>query len=570
MYMMKSLLSGAAVAVVSLAIVTPANAATHARKHHHAVAAHSDAALAAQVKELREEVETLKSQLDAQTAAQQQTAAAAQTAQAQAQETAARTQQLQAEVSDQIQKIPGDVQTVAVASVKSALPKPGNVKVTMGGFAAAEMVYRSRNNVADIGSNYSKIPYLNNPLAHLHENRLTARQSRLSVLVQGDLDPTTHAAFYSELDFLGAAQTANSNESNSYNPRIRNVYAQVDWDQLGLHLLAGQNWSLVTMNSHGITPRGEVIPPTIEAQYVPGFVWQRTPQFRLTKDFADKQLWLAASIENPQTTFAGSLTGVGSTATGVAANVSAAGIGLLANVNNFSYNKLPDVIVKAAVEPDFGHSRPLHLEAFGIFRSFYDRVTYSAGNVLGVPVGNSSATTHGWGIGGGATFAAVPKVLDLQVSGLTGRGIGRYGSGQLPDVITGYDGRLKPIRETLYLAGATAHATSALDVYGFWGQERQSRTALAQVGSTFFGYGNPNASLANCFIEGASCSPDTREISQITVGLWDKLYNGKIGSLRFGLQYSHTKLDAFSGTGGLTPKTNDDMVFTSFRFYPNF
>jgi hypothetical protein len=50
------------------------------------------------------------------------------------------------------------------------------------------------------------------------------------------------------------------------------MYGSVDWDNLGLHLLAGQAWSLATLNSQGITPRNEVPPPTIDGQYIPGFV----------------------------------------------------------------------------------------------------------------------------------------------------------------------------------------------------------------------------------------------------------------------------------------------------------
>ena len=72
----------------------------------------------------------------------------------------------------------------------------------------------------------------------------------------------------------------------------------------GAHLLAGQEWSLATMNTKGITPRQEDIPLTIDAQYVPGFVWQRTPQIRLVKDIAENA-WVAISAENPATTIAG-------------------------------------------------------------------------------------------------------------------------------------------------------------------------------------------------------------------------------------------------------------------------
>jgi len=49
--------------------------------------------------------------------------------------------------------------------------------------------------------------------------------------------------------------------------------------------------------------------------------------------------------------------------------------------------------------------------------------------------------------------------------------------------------------------------------------------------------------------------------------------------VRVGIQYSHTDLYAFPGvagantagfptTAGVQPKTSDDMVFTSFRYYP--
>ena len=117
------------------------------------------------------------------------------------------------------------------------------------------------------------------------EFRLSARQSRASLLAKGDVDPVTHLAGYIEVDFLGAAQTANSNESNSYKPRIRHVYATFDQDDWGAHVLAGQTWSLITMNTKGIIPRQEDIPLTIDAQYVPGFIWARQPQLRFVKDF---------------------------------------------------------------------------------------------------------------------------------------------------------------------------------------------------------------------------------------------------------------------------------------------
>jgi hypothetical protein len=124
------------------------------------------------------------------------------------------------------------------------------ITITPGGFLALESVTRSPFMGADIGSPpFTNIPYNFVPSSHSNEFRFSARQSRVSALMQGDVDPAAHLAGYAELDFLGAGQTANSNESNSYNPRIRHLYATVDNDYFGAHLLAGQEWSLATMNT---------------------------------------------------------------------------------------------------------------------------------------------------------------------------------------------------------------------------------------------------------------------------------------------------------------------------------
>jgi hypothetical protein len=484
-------------------------------------------------------------------------------------ETQARADAASAEAHAQIETIPGAVKS----EIARATPHDGKVHykgvtLTVGGFAAAETVYRSKNETADIGSNFSKIPFANSVPGRTSEFRGTARQSRLSLLTEGDINPATHAAFYSELDFLAGPQTGNSNESNSFSPRIRNLYGALDWDHLGLHLLAGQSWSLATMNTKGITPRNELPPPTIDAQYVTGFTWARQPQVRLTADFDNKQIWAAVSVENPQTTFASPATGTtGTTVTGVTAFTGAIPTSQFDSANTLSFNHVPDVIGKLAVEPDIAGARPLHFEVYGLYRSFYDRVSVSGGNLLNLPVGASNRTTDGGGVGGGVTWTVVPNLLDVEASALTGRGIGRYGSGQLPDAVVGPDGALKPISETMFMGGATLHATPALDLYVYGGQEQESKVVSTIAGGSY-GFGSPKANLTGCSVEGASCTPDIRLMSQVTAGLWDKIYQGSFGSVRFGLQYSYTELTAFPGASGAAPKTSDNMIFTSFRYYP--
>lgn len=573
-----SLLASAAVLMVCALSTTGTAQATP--KHRHTTPAGTG--LADQVKALKAQVDSLQATVQAQAQSQQQTQAQIAASQAQADQATAAAHAAQAKLDMQIEQIPGVVQTAVAAQPAPTLDKLKykGVTLTLGGFAAAEGIYRSKNIESDISSSFAKLPFENAPLAHVNELRGTARQSRVSFLAQGDINVATHASFYGEFDFQGAAQTANSNESNSYNPRIRNLYGAVDWDYWGLHLLAGQNWSLVTLNSKGITPRNEAPPPVIDAQYIPGFAWTRQPQLRIVKDFADKQGWLALSLENPQTTFTGTAgnalpVGVGvldlvtGNATINGAPAGSAAFSGFNSVNTTSLNRTPDVILKAAWEPYIGVARPLHIEVFGLYRDFYDQVTVTAANTQGLAPGVRQANVSGGGWGAGVTYAAIPKVLDLQASVMSGRGIGRYGSAQLADATLRIDGKVAPISETMFLVGGTLHATPELDLYLFGGQERED-SKISTLGATNYGFGNlANTAFtaAGCTTVGGSCSATVRSVGQLTAGFWDKPYTGPFGQIRIGLQYSHTRLEGFAG-GGYTPKTSEDMVFTSFRYYP--
>ncbi|VFU16275.1 hypothetical protein [Methylocella tundrae] len=455
----------------------------------------------------------------------------------------------------------------AVESSIRGLPVAGapslyinGVSITPGGFLALEGVFRDRFIGADIGTPYQNIPYGNVRTGYANEFRMSARQSRASLLAQGDVNPTTHLAGYMELDFLGAAQTANSNESNSFNPRIRHLYATVDQDDFGAHLLAGQTWSLVTMSTKGIVPRQENIPLSIDAQYVPGFVWTRTPEIRVVKDF-DKTFWAALSIENPQTTFGGYTT-VGTTAATLPStlvfNQAPPGGSLFNSLNAVSLNHMPDIVGKVAWDPTFdGHN--VHMEAFGLFRDFYSQVN------------NSNHDVAGGGFGGSVLVSLLPKQLEVQFSGMTGRGIGRYGSAQLPDVAFNWNGTISPLQETMLLTGLTWHATPDLDLYAYAGEEYQnaSYSDIVTGGAVnAFGLGNPQFSNAGCSIPGSTiCNGNIHLIRQITGGVWDKIYKGSFGQLRAGFQYSFTQKYSFQGIGG-GAKAQENMGLFSLRYYP--
>jgi hypothetical protein len=254
---------------------------------------------------------------------------------------------------------------------------------------------------------------------------------------------------------------------------------------------------------------------------------------------------------------------------------------LFNNGNALSLNQMPDIIRKAAWDPTF-FDRSIHLEVFGIFRQFNDRIIYPFGTgtvngFFGAPIVNHNNQTVGDAVGGSILIPIIPKVLDARFSALTGRGIGRYGASQLADATFKSDGSLAPIPETMLLAGLTWHALPGLDFYTYAGEEDENASfGFSTVGPAHaaFGYGNPAFVNTGCNIEdfgtgtgGFACTGNTKLVRQITGGFWDDIYKGAFGRLAGGLQYSFTQKFAFAGVGG-TPERNESIFFTSLRYYP--
>lgn len=541
------LVCGPAAAQTATTTTTTTVKTTH---HHyrHAAARSVDAridALEAEIHELRA----------AQTAPSQGTPSG------QSQVSPAQFEALQNQVYETQAAVHHDEDAYASASGGEAKDKKIHFKgitLQLGGFLAAESVYRSKSELADISSTYSGIPYGNSALGHADEFRMTARQSRISGLIEGNINPDTHFAVYGEFDFLSGTQTANSNESNSYTPRVRNLYGTIDWDDSGFELLAGQNWSLATLTTSGMSPRSEAPPPTIDAQYVPGFDWTRQPQIRVTKKFGDN-FWIGVSAENAATTFCSSSACTIPAVPGLLFN-GTPGSGF-DTANTLSLNHMPDFIGKVAWE---GFDHNVHLEAFGIMRSFYDR--YGTDPAL---TNVSDHNVTGGGFGAAALIKLIPGVFDIQADGMFGNGIGRYGSGQLVDVTFKPTGELAPLHEDMEMVGATWHVTPGWDFYAFGGREHDD-AKFYSAGGVNYGYGNPfynNAGCDSLATAALGCVGDTREIDQLTGGTWFNVYSGDYGRARLGLQYSYTERKAFEGVGG-APKTDDNMVFTSIRFYP--
>src|ERR1700733_6059803 len=403
--------------------------------------------------------------------------------------------------ADEVQQAQASAPSIPPTLYNADMPVPtkgppswfDSIHVSMAGtFIAMEGAYRQRNEISSGSSDppFGTIPLQNSPLYNENELRFSAQQSRIALKASGDISPTQHVKGYYEMDFLGAAPTANSRESNSYTPRIRQAYFAYDNDVWGGHFSAGQMWSLATQNRVGILNSTENIPLTIDAQYVAGFNWKRTPAIRCVEDVG-KVGWFAVAVESPQTEFASN----GAAPAFIAANGFVVPTGLAVNPNNLcnnsglldsstqcSNNVAPDVIEKFALDPGWGH-----YEVYGLQRWFADQVSPL---VNPVGVNNwSQQVTFGWGVGGSVLFPVVPQWIDLQGSVLYGQGIGTYGSGQLTDAVIGSNGALQPVTALQFLVGAVVHPFTGNDIYFYYGQEQTQANAWT-IGATQGGWGN--------------------------------------------------------------------------------
>jgi hypothetical protein len=451
------------------------------------------------------------------------------------------------------------------------------VTLTPGGFLAAEFVRRSRALGSDINTPFNSLTLPGASASRLSEFYGSGRQSRISMLAEGRLS-SVKLSGYLEADFLSAGVTSNNNQSNSYTLRQRQVWGQAALDS-GWTFTGGQMWSLVTETKHGVDNRTEALPLTIDPQYNVGFSWARQFGFRVAKNFGNTT-WVAFSVENPQATLA--------TVHGNAANflLGSAGNpgGLYNSTANYSFNQVPDVVGKLAFEPGFGH-----YELFGIFTRFRNRVFPCAEASTSFPCGGATVPSSfgaynsertGGGVGANARWSFVSKHLDFGLHGFGGSGIGRYGSGGLPDTTVRADGTLGLLKSYQGLGTLEWHGPK-LDVYFNGGAEYASRNwQIDPISGKPVGYGSPLFSNTTCsteplpgaggfspgsFVSGG-CVGDTRVLIEGTAGFWFRFYNGPKGRLQWGPQFSYVTRNTWQGLGG-TPHAIDGMLFTSFRYY---
>jgi hypothetical protein len=599
---MKSVLTWCAIPLLATAMLAQDAATTPAKKKVAkkpvpAVTAADVQALRDAIAAQQQQIEQLKQALDTRNQTAQQAAQQAQQAQSAATDAQSKADQAAAQASQQqeaVTALKSDVADIKQNSTNTALSLQETQKniadslesplalhfkgitITPGGFLAAETVWRQKALASDVNTPFNSVPFGGSSQSDLSEFFGSGRQSRVSMLAEGKLKDAKLSG-YVEADFLSSGVTSNNNQSNSYTLRQRQAWGQAALSN-GWSFTGGQMWSLVTETKNGVDNRSEALPMVIDAQYTAGFSWARQFGFRVAKDFGDK-FWLAFSVENPQAT----LTAHGTTSNFLLGAPGTSGGLYNAYNGTYSFNPIPDFVVKAVFQP----TKTVHMEVFGLVNQFRDRIFPCAGASTTTPcdgattastVGAFNASTTGGGLGVNLRANLLNNHVTAGIHFLGGNGVGRYGTVGLSDATARPDGTLALIRSYQSLGTLEYHA-KRFDVYSNVGGEYAERNAvLNAAGTGGVGYGSPLFSNSGCetetlptgsFAPGApgSCTGDTRNLIEGTVGFWYRFYKGPKGTIQWGPQFSYIVRNTWYGANGVAPHADEPMVLTSFRYY---
>jgi hypothetical protein len=414
------------------------------------------------------------------------------------------------------------------------------VSIVPGGFFAAEALYRSHAENADINTSWASIPWDAQTMSHLGEFRATARQTRLSLRASGLAGNATITGYF-ETDFLASGTGASEVQTNGYSNRVRQMWSRVQFPN-GWSFAGGQMWSLLTMNRIGIENLTEYGPALVDGTLLPGYDYARQTGFRVTKNFAGSKTTAAFSAENAATVGV-TPANVPAAITAVLAGLATTGTGVMANTT-YSTNIAPDLIAKLAFDPRFGH---FEIKAVG--RTFRDRLV----STTKIPGKNNTLLDGAFG--GSAYVPVFTNKVSYLAQAMWGA-VGRYGATGT-DVVVEPTGALSAEKSIHGITGLEVHPTSRFDTYFYGSEEYLPRD---------YGYGLKTINNSNCFAEATySCSASVKSLEDGAAGFWYRFYKGPAGTVQFGMNYVYVLKEAWHGVGA--PRGIDNIAESSFRYY---
>jgi len=442
----------------------------------------------------------------------------------------------------------------------------GSAKFTPGGFVDLTNFFRTKDIGSGIGTTFSSVPYNNAlPLGALTEDHFSIQNSRIALRVDSTVAGGAVIG-YVEADFLGFTNDNLNVTSNSNTLRSRLYF--IDYRRGKWEILGGQDWSMVTPSRTGIAvmPADVFNTQDMDTNYNVGLTWERTAQFRFILHPSNK-VALGFGIENPQQ-YTGSAvtfptfpitfnttqvnTGTSLNSTAIAASPSTA-------VNSLATPDVaPDLIAKIAVDPNPA-GRAIHLEAYGLFRTFRINTANGAANL-----GNN--TIHGAAGSFNSNFEIFKNFKIFETAYYSSGGGREIGNTNVPDFIvtpapnaTSRLG-LSPVHADAGILGIEYQATPKFMVYGYYGYvyvgRNYSLTGCGATGTGFCGYGFPGSANTN-----------NRSVDEPTIGFIPTFWrNPNYGALSLITQFSYLNRNPWVVLAGAPRNAHAGMAYIDLRY----
>jgi hypothetical protein len=431
----------------------------------------------------------------------------------------------------------------AAPSLNSVLTKFG---ATFYGFAEADAIWDSTQSFQDLAGNGAIFDAKTGNFAANHA-RMTfgMRNSRFGFRLKGPETQTIKSSGMVEVDFFGnqplgapnPAGTPPVSEAQFFtNPAMRVRHYIVKLETPVVDLMAGQFWALFGWQSY-------FHPATVEIQGVPGQIFVRTPQFRLSKTLKSDAVTVdvAVAAARPPQRNAATPDGQG-------------GLKL-----SFNHLKALHTMGSAATAVD-----PFAIGVSGVYRSF------RLPNLSGAPT--TTIPIKGGGVSIDALIPIIPVTSGVAENGLTLTGSFVYGQ-SIADLYTGLTGGVGFAAPPPNAAGMAQTYPQDIDnglaVFTADGVLHAIRWQSYMVGLQYY-LPTPNkmflvanySHMSSSDIADATTAMNAKVFNKST--WWDAaLFVDANAAVRFGLEYANFQQTFLDGT---TAK-NNRVQFSAFYIF---
>ena len=430
--------------------------------------------------------------------------------------------------------------------------KIGAANFTPGGFVDFTSYTRTTNVGSGIGTSFNSIPFNNDSSGKggQTESRFSAQNSRVTLKAEAPVGGG-NVTGYVEADFLGNAPTNLDVTSNSNTLRMRVYFA--DYRHSKWEMMAGQDWSMLTPNRKGIgvMPSDVFYSQDMDTNYQVGLVWSRQAQFRLLYHPTDR--WtMGVSFENPDQ-YTGSAVTFPTCFSGTKPCTNQTNQ-VDQGTSTTSPAVMPDIIAKIARDQDVG-GKNWHFEVAGVTSTYK---LYTPSSASGGGPGSTQTAT-----GGGIALNMnldMGKNFHLIANTFWSDGEGRYIFGLGPSFIVNQNPTSLNFYPSLVhagsgIAGFEWQGTKKSMLYGYYGAAYYGRT----VGLDPLATGNPPIGYGFT----GSSSSDNRAIQEGTLGVIQTFWKDpNYGALQLITQASYvTRSPWYVDTATGNPKNAHTTMF---------